>query len=208
MDETATVYVVDDDAAVRDSLALLLESAGLQAETYPTAQAFLDEARTQQHGCCLLLDVRMPGMSGLELQSALAERNIDIPIIFITAHGDVPMSATAFKAGAVDFLEKPLSEETLLGRVREAIARDARHRQRSAERSEAQARLQRLTPREREVMAMVVQGESNKAIARRLNVSYRTVETHRARVMEKMEAESLPALIRLAEASGLHERER
>jgi two-component system response regulator FixJ len=147
-------------------------------------------------------------MRGLELQNALAERNIDIPIIFITAHGDVPMSATAFKAGALDFLEKPLSEETLLGRVREAIARDARHRQRSAERSEAQARLQRLTPREREVMAMVVQGESNKAIARRLNVSYRTVETHRARVMEKMEAESLPALIRLAEASGLHERER
>ncbi len=204
MSSDSTVFIVDDDAAVRDSLALLLESAGLAAETYASAQTFLDAYTADRPGC-LLLDVRMPGMSGLELQSVLKQRHIDVPVIFITAHGDVPLSARAFKAGAVDFLEKPVDERALIERVREALIRDERNRRRRSERAEVAARLERLTPREREVMTLVAQGQSNKEIAKHLNVSYRTVETHRARVMDKMEADSLSALIAMAMTCGLGE---
>lgn len=204
MGDDPRVFVVDDDKSVRDSLVLLLESADLAVEPYPSAQAFLEAYAPDRRGC-LLLDVRMSGMNGLELQGILSRRGLDIPIIFMSAHGDVPMSARAFKAGAVDFLEKPLNEEALLRRVREALERDAQKRQRRTEELAARMRLQRLTPREREVMVLVVQGCSNKDIAKRLRVSHRTVETHRARVMAKMEARSLPALIRMAMACGLHE---
>lgn len=204
MGDDPRVFVVDDDKSVRDSLVLLLESADLAVEPYPSAQAFLEAYAPDRRGC-LLLDVRMSGMNGLELQGILSRRGLDIPIIFMSAHGDVPMSARAFKAGAVDFLEKPLNEEALLRRIREALERDAQKRQRRTEELAARMRLQRLTPREREVMVLVVQGCSNKDIAKRLRVSHRTVETHRARVMVKMEARSLPALIRMAMACGLHE---
>ncbi|NIV75621.1 MAG: response regulator [Gammaproteobacteria bacterium] len=204
MSAESTVFIVDDDAAVRDSLALLLESAGFAAETYPSARAFLHAYTTDRPGC-LLLDVRMPDLSGLELQSVLSQHHIELPVIFITAHGDVPMSARAFKAGAMDFLEKPVDEQALIERVREALMRDEHSRRLRSERAEVRARLERLTPREREVMVLVVQGQSNKEIAKRLNVSYRTVETHRARVMDKMEADSLSALITMAMACGLHD---
>lgn len=206
MSETATIFIVDDDPAVRDSLTLLLGASGLRVETYASARAFL-EAYTPERPGCLLLDVRMPGMSGLELQAELAARGVSLPIIFITAHGDVPMSARAFRTGAVDFLEKPLDHDLLLQRIREAVDRDAEARRRRAERAEYRARLARLTRREREVLTYVVQGKSNKEIARALDVSHRTVEAHRARLMDKMEVQSLPALVEIAVTCGLGDTE-
>ncbi|MEE4379739.1 MAG: response regulator transcription factor [Candidatus Competibacteraceae bacterium] len=197
-----TVFLVDDDEAVRDSFSLSLEMAGLTVVGYASAQAFLDHYESTQPGC-LILDVRMPDMSGLELQEALSERKISIPIIFITGHGDVPMSVKAVKAGAVDFLEKPFKKEILLERIQEALAQDVRQRQAEADTSLVLARFAHLTPREQEVMALVIAGKSNKEIARALAISPRTVETHRARIMEKMEADSLPDLVMLAAQCGI-----
>jgi len=199
----STVFIVDDDEASRDALALLLESMGLRVASFASARGFLDAYHPEQPGC-LLLDVRMPEMGGLELQRVLKQRSIDLPVIFITGHGDVSMSVRAIKDGAVDFLEKPFPEAALLDRVHEAIARDARRRGQAVERAAALARFGQLTPREREVMGLVVSGLSNKAIANALGVSARTVETHRARVMEKMGAGSVPELVSAALHCGVH----
>ena len=193
-DETPTVFIVDDDPAVRDAISLLLRADELAVATFPNAAAFLESAAVQRPGC-LVLDVRMPGMSGLDLQKRLRARGCRTPILFITGHGDVPMAIRAMKGGAFDFLEKPFQGETLVNRVREALALDARQRGRQARRAEAAARLALLSPREREVLDRVAAGQYNKVIAFELGISLSTVEIHRKRVMEKLEAESLSDLI-------------
>lgn len=202
MQKEAVVYVVDDDPAVLEAIALSLQLAGLRTECYPSAEAFLAAWRPERAGC-LLLDVRMPGMSGLELQQVLAARRIRLPVIFITAHGSIPMSVQAMKAGAVDFLEKPFTRQALLSRVQEALALDARNRDQRAEQRAIQARFGRLTTREQQVLALIAAGQSNKEIAQRLGLSPRTVETHRAHLMEKMQAESLPELVAMAIGCGV-----
>jgi FixJ family two-component response regulator len=197
-----TVFVVDDEFAVRDALKLFLESSGLAVKTFDSARSFLEGYRPQWPGC-LVLDIRMPGMSGMALQQALKARQTPIPILFLTGHGDVPMAAKAFKSGAVDFIEKPFNDQELLDRIREALERDARARTHKVWKSTAQERYLHLTPRETEVMALVVAGRSNKEIARQLDVSHRTIDVHRARVMEKMGAQSLPELVNMAVACGV-----
>lgn len=196
MQTEANVFVVDDDEAMRSSLKWLIESVGMQVHTYPSAQAFLDAYYPGRAGC-LLLDVRMPGMSGLELQTYLVRREIRLPVIIITGHGDVSMAVRAMKAGAVDFIEKPFDGEALLGSIRDALQYDEKQRVLRAQRADIAARLAELTPREHEVMNMVTDGKSNKEIAAALGVSAKTVEVHRARVMDKMRADSLAELVRL-----------
>ena len=203
-DTEPTVFLVDDDHAVRDALALLLESASFRTASFENATAFLD-ACTQNQAGCLVLDIRMPDMSGMELQDILVAKGITLPIIFLTGHGDVPMSARAFRTGAVDFMEKPFDEGTLLARIGEAIQLDRTKRETAARREQARARLTELTPREQQVMLLVVTGKVNKEIAAELNLSHRTVEIHRARVMEKTGTQSLTSLIELAVASGLYQ---
>jgi FixJ family two-component response regulator len=195
MNAAPTVFIIDDDQAVRDAISLLLRADGLAVATFASAAAFLESAAVQQPGC-LVLDVRMPGMSGLDLQKQLRARGYRIPILFMTGHGDVPMAIRAMKAGAFDFLEKPFQGELLLERVREALALDARQRARQARRAEAAARLALLSPREWEVLDRVAAGQYNKVIAAELGISLSTVEIHRKRVMEKLQAESLSDLIR------------
>jgi len=202
MNSQPKVFLVDDDPAIRDSLSLSLETVGLIVESYSCAQEFLDAYRPEQAGC-LVLDVRMPTMGGLELQTVLVAKQIRIPIIFISGHGDIPTSVKAIKGGAVDFLEKPFKKEILLARILEALTEDARTRQGDAEKAAIQARFAHLTPREREVIALVVTGKSNKEIARQLAISHRTVETHRARIMEKMAANSLASLVAMATTFGI-----
>lgn len=192
-----TVFVVDDDEAMRNSLRWLIESAELQVETFDSAQAFLDGYYPGRSGC-LLLDVRMPGMNGLELQSQLWSRDITLPVIVITGHGDVAMAVKAMKAGALDFIEKPFNDETLLDSIQRALMTDVELRESRATRAEIAARMAHLTRREHEVMEMVTAGKSNKEIAADLDVSSKTVEAHRARVMEKMEARSLAELVRMS----------
>ncbi len=196
------VFVVDDDQAIRRSLKWLIESVGLQVETYASADEFMRSYYPGRAGC-LLLDVRMPGMSGLELQEHFARNDIHIPIIIITGHGDVPMAVRAMKAGAIDFIDKPFNDELLLESIRNALAIDQQQREFQGRRAEIAARLAHLTPREHEVMEMVTEGRSNKEIAMDLGVSAKTVEAHRARVMEKMEAGSLAELVRMVMAAGL-----
>ena len=196
-EDPATVFVVDDDEAVRASLKLLLKTLGLPAQTYASAQEFLatfDERR----GGCLVLDIRMPGMSGLELQEELNTRGAMLPIIFITGHGDVPMAVEAMQRGAMDFLQKPFRDQDLLDRISEALAKDRAGRELLGNRERIRTRVAALTPREREVMALVTQGKANKVIAADLDLSQRTVEIHRAHVMEKMGANSLAHLVRMA----------
>jgi RNA polymerase sigma factor (sigma-70 family) len=195
--------VVDDDEAMRNSLAWLIESEGLRVETFDSAQSFLAACYPGRAGC-LLLDVRMPGMSGLELQEHLRHRQMRLPVIIITGHGDVPMAVRAMKAGAVDFIEKPFDDETLLATIQRALELDAYQRSQQAGRAEIAARLAQLTPREHEVMLMVTDGMSNKEIANELGVSAKTVEAHRARVMEKMEARSLAELVRMVLTTGVN----
>jgi len=202
--DEATVFLVDDDDAVRDALGLLLDSAGLRTAAYPSATDFLAKYDPDRPGC-LVLDIRMPAMSGMELQAALTERSVNIPIIFLSGHGNVSMSATAFRSGAVDFLEKPFDENVLLERIHEAIRQDRSNRETNARRATASARLAALTRREHEVMLLIVTGHANKEIATKLNLSTRTVETHRGRIMEKTAAQSLTELIEIALASGSHE---
>jgi len=197
MNNKATVFVVDDDQAMRNSLKWLIESVAMQVETFDSADAFIRSYYPGRSGC-LLLDVRMPGMSGLELQEYLAQQRISIPVIIITGHGDVPMAIRAMKAGAVDFIEKPFNDELLLESIRHALQKDEQQRDQQKQRAEIAERLARLTPREHEVMAMVTGGKANKEIAASLGVSAKTVEAHRARVMEKMEAHSLAELVRMA----------
>jgi two-component system response regulator FixJ len=192
-----TVFVVDDDPAMRDSLRWLLESVGLAVVTHATAGEFLT-ARDPDAPGCLVLDVRMPGMSGLDLQAELVRRGDEIPTIVITGHAEVPMAVRAVKAGALDFIEKPFSDQLLLDRVRQAIDVDRRQREQRARRNEARRRVALLTAREREVMDLVVAGRANKEIAATLGLSPKTVEVHRARVMEKMDVDSLAELIRVA----------
>lgn len=188
--------MVDDDEAVRDSLSMLMRSVGLAVETYASAMEFLDRFDADRPGC-LVLDVRMPGMSGIELQEQLVARQATLPIIFITGHGDVPMAVRALRAGAVDFIQKPFSDQALLDRIHQALARHVRDREEASRKRTIRERIARLTPRENEVMRMVADGKANKVIALDLGVSERTVEIHRARVMEKMQASSLPDLVRM-----------
>ena len=205
MNNAATVFLVDDDPQIRQSLTWSIEAAGYSVQSFDSAEKFLSSSNLDQPSC-LILDVRMHGMSGLELQDALASREIPLPIIFITGHGDISMSVRAIKNGAVDFLEKPFSRQVLLQRIEEALTLDRELRERDQTLTTLQNRLERLTPREREVMLLLISdsGErSNKDIATELNISHRTVEHHRTRVMEKMQAKSLPDLIRIAWDCGL-----
>ncbi|WP_456374497.1 response regulator transcription factor [Thiolapillus sp.] len=192
-----TVFVVDDDEAMRSSLQWLIESVGLRVECYASAESFLEAYYPGRSGC-LLLDVRMPGMGGLELQEYLRRHEISIPVIIITGHGDVPMSVRAMKEGAIDFIEKPFNDELLLDAIRNALAVDERQRQEQTLRAELASCLATLTPREHEVMEMVTAGKSNKEIASALGVSAKTVEAHRAKVMDKMKASSLAELVRMS----------
>ncbi|WP_295884473.1 response regulator FixJ [uncultured Thiohalocapsa sp.] len=201
MSREETVFVVDDDQAMRSSLQWLIESMGMRVETYDSAQAFLDAYYPGRAGC-LLLDVRMPGMSGLELQAYLAKREHRIPVIIITGHGDVSMAVKAMKNGAVDFIEKPFDDEALIVSIRNALQHDEKQRALRAQRADIAARMAELTPREHEVMTMVTDGRSNKEIATALGVSAKTVEVHRARVMDKMRADSLAELVRMVMIAG------
>jgi len=194
---TPIVYIVDDEYAVRDSLKLLIETTGYTVIDFESAEAFLDHYNSDQPSC-LLLDVRMPSMSGLDLQEELLKRGIDIPIIFISGHADVPDSAKAFRAGAIDFLEKPFNEEVLLSRIEEALSKDAQTREQLREKSKILERLNHLTTREREVLNLIVRSHSNKEAARILDISNRTIDVHRAHIMEKMQAENLAELMVMA----------
>jgi two-component system response regulator FixJ len=189
--------VVDDDGAIRDALVLLLEAAGHTARAHADAAAFLAAFDPGQPGC-VVADVRMPGMSGLELQRHLAERRVDLPVIIITGHADVSMAVQALKSGSADFIEKPFDEDILLSSVAHALNKGARAFRERRQLADIAARAASLTPREHEVMALVVQGLPNKAVAAELVISARTVEIHRARVMEKMGADSLSDLVRMA----------
>jgi FixJ family two-component response regulator len=188
------VYLVDDDAAVRDSMGLLLRSVGLDCEVYASALEFLDAYDASRHAC-LVADIRMPGLSGLELQQRLIEQRASIPVVFITGHGDVPMAVNAIKSGASDFIQKPFRDQDLLDRINKALGQDREQRARSAEQQEIRKRLALLTPRETEVMRRVIRGQANKVIAMDLGVSQRTVELHRARVMHKLKMRSLAELV-------------
>jgi two-component system, LuxR family, response regulator FixJ len=206
--DEALIYLVDDDAAVRDSLGLLLRSVGLECEVYSSALEFLESYDPERHSC-LVADIRMPGLSGLELQQRLIEQRAAIPIVFITGHGDVPMAVEAMKAGAFDFLQKPFSPRNLLERIERALAADTEARQVLSRTEELRQRYTTLTPREKEVMALIVAGHANKVIAMDLGLSERTVEIHRARVMEKMATRSVAHLVRMAlelESPGHHAR--
>jgi FixJ family two-component response regulator len=196
MNSESTVFVVDDDQAMRHSLQWLIESVGLRVQTFGSAEEFLQIYYPGQAGC-LLLDVRMPGMSGLDLQSYLARDQISLPVIIITGHGDVPMAVKAMQAGAMDFIEKPFKDDDLLASIRTALTADQKRRSERLKRAEIATRLAELTPREHEVMDMVTGGKSNKDIAATLGVSTKTVEAHRARVMDKMRADSLADLVRM-----------
>jgi FixJ family two-component response regulator len=191
-----TVFIVDDDAGVRDSLAMLLELKGFRTRVFASAEAFLAEHRPESPGC-LVLDLRMPGMSGLELQADLARRGATLPVIIITAHGDVATTRSALKGGAVDFIEKPIDDEALVAAIAAALDRDARARERAQAAAGAAERLARLTGREREVLALVAEGRHNREIAVALGISPRTVEVYKARMMEKLQVRRVPDLVRL-----------
>jgi FixJ family two-component response regulator len=190
------VFIVDDDQAVRESVKILMRSIGVESETYASADEFLADYDANRPGC-LVLDVRMPGMSGLELQERLASLASTLPVIFVTAHGDVPMAVEAVKAGAMDFVQKPFRDQDLIDKVQEAFAENARTRTMLHERSRIRERLASLTPREREVLELIVDGKANKVIAIDLGLSQRTVEIHRARVMSKMMADSVSQLVQM-----------
>ncbi|MEY4763225.1 MAG: hypothetical protein RLZZ200_3082 [Pseudomonadota bacterium] len=191
-----TVIVVDDDEAVRSSLRLLMKSVGLAVETYGSATDFLAAYNAAVPGC-LVLDVRMPGMSGLELQEQLNLKGAIIPVIFVTGHGDVPMAVEAMQHGAFDFLQKPFRDQDLLDRIQRALASDRDNRAQLTQKDQIRARLDSLTPREREVLQLMTRGRPNKLMAADLGLSQRTIEIHRARVMEKMQAASLAQLVRM-----------
>lgn len=201
-DDGAKVFIVDDDDGVRDSLAVLLESAGYAVETFASAASFLDAAASRHPGC-LIVDIRMPGMDGLTLQRELNALGSPLALIVMTGHGDVPLAVQAMKAGAVDFIEKPFDVDALLTSLRDALARAARARRPAVAGPDVAARLAQLTPRERDVLNGLVAGDPNKVIAFNLKISPRTVEIHRARVMEKTGASSLSQLVRMVlEAEG------
>lgn len=192
----AMVFIVDDDEAVRDSLGLLLRAAGYRARCYASAKDFLKAFDPRDYGC-LVLDIRMPGMTGLELQKHLIEIGCSVPVVFITGHGDIPMAVEAVRQGAVDFIQKPFDDQELVNRIEDAMKQAARQREGELEKLQILDQIASLTAREKEVMGQVVQGKANKVIAGDLGVSQRTVEIHRARVMEKMQANSLARLVRM-----------
>lgn len=200
MNDEATVYLVEDDDAVRDSLQLVLESVGHNVEAYSRADSFLEQFSPEMAGC-IVLDIRMPGMNGMELQRQLNNRNSILPIIFVTGHGDVPMAVEAMQRGAVDFVQKPYREEELLNKIQQAIAADVEARASLLEKQKIQQKLSDLTPRENQVMELMIEGKANKVIAYDLDISQRTVEIHRARVMEKMTVRSLAHLVRMVMAA-------
>jgi len=196
MRQDSTVCIIDDDEAIRDALHLLLFAAGIPSHSYPTAESFLARTSGREFDC-MLLDIRMPGMDGLELFHLLTKENVPYPIIFITGHGDIPLAVDAIKNGAFDFLTKPFQEGELLLKVKSAISHCENRREQIRYVQEIGRRADTCTPRERAVMELMVQGLPNKGIAQTLSISPRTVEIHRAHVMEKMEAESLPALVHM-----------
>ena len=191
-----TVYVVEDDEAVRDSLELLLKSDGKPVKTYESATAFLKDYSDKMAGC-IVLDIRMPGMDGMEFQKKLNEKHSILPIIFVTGHGDVPMAVDAMKEGAVDFIQKPYREEALLEKIEAALKQDLEQRKSLDEKQEIIRRIKSLTPREHEIMDRMIAGQANKVIAIELEISQRTVEIHRSRVMHKMGTHSLAHLVRM-----------
>lgn len=195
MSREPTVFVVDDDPALTDGLKLLLTAAGLRVETFPNAQAFLAEYRPERPGC-VVADIRMPGMSGLELQERLVTDGVGIPVIILTGHGDVSAAVRALKGGAVDFLEKPFNAQTLLEQINKAIAKDAETRRAEERQAEVARCLARLTPREAEILELIINGRANKVIAVELSISERTVELHRSRIMKKMQVRSVTELVR------------
>jgi two-component system response regulator FixJ len=195
-DLAPTVYIVDDDSGVRSSIRVLMKSVGLPATPYPSAKEFL-ETYHPDHPGCLVLDIRMPGMSGLELQEALNEKGAVIPVIFITGHGDIPMAVEAMRHGAFDFLQKPFRDQDLIDRIQAALTRDAETRKSLREHSRIRACIAALTPREREVLDLLTTGKANKMMAQDLGLSQRTIEIHRAHVMEKMGARSVAQLVRM-----------
>ena len=195
-DKPATVFVVDDDAGVRSSIRLLLKSVGIPATAMASAQEFLDAFDPAQPGC-LVLDIRMPGMNGLELQQQLNVRGAVMPVLFITGHGDVPMAVEAMQQGAFDFLQKPFRDQELIDRIQKALERDHEARATLAQHGQIREKLESLTSREREVLALLVQGKQNKVMAAELGISQRTIEIHRAHVMDKLGARSLAQLVRM-----------
>lgn len=192
----ATVFIVDDDEAMREGLSLLMSAVNLKVKTFDSAQAFLDFYDQSQAGC-LLLDVRMPGMSGLKLQDKLAERGINIPIIFITCHGDLSMAVKAVKKGAIDFLQKPVGDQALLDKVQEALAIGIELKQKQAERATMKEKLALLTPREHQILELIKAGKLNKVIAHELGLSRKTVEVHRSHIIKKMDVDSVAELLSL-----------
>ncbi|MGB5331101.1 MAG: response regulator transcription factor [Woeseiaceae bacterium] len=195
-EQSPTVFIVDDDATIRFAMQALMDSVNLHHEIFASGDEFLEKMTDQRPGC-LVLDIRMPGLGGLELQEELIKRGNTLPIIFITGHGDVPMAVEAMQKGAVDFIQKPFRDQELLDRIRDALATDEERREAQQHHAEVAGRLDRLTNREREVFDLVVTGKPNKVIAYELGVSQRTVEIHRARVMEKMQARSLADLVKM-----------
>ena len=200
-DDSPVIYLVDDDEAVRDALGMLFKSIGLKHEAYASALDFLERYDRARHSC-LVADIRMPGLSGLELQQRLNDESAEVPIIFITGHGDVPMAVTAMKSGAADFVQKPFRDQDLIDRINKALALDLERRKGRAEEDEIRARIALLTPREKEVMERVARGQANKVIAMDLGVSQRTVELHRARVMKKLRMRSVAQLVHAIDRIG------
>jgi FixJ family two-component response regulator len=197
-----TIFIIDDDASVRKSLSRLVRSAGFEVETFATAELFLEREHYDGIGC-LVLDVRMPGISGIDLQDELGKADYSMPIVFITGHGDIPMGVHAMKKGAVDFLAKPFEDEELLQAVREAIEKDTRGRTDYAEVHEIRGRIALLTARELDVLSYVITGKLNKQIAYELGIAEKTVKVHRGRIMEKLSVDSVADLVRLAEKAGI-----
>jgi len=196
MSPEPTVFVVDDDAAVRDSMRWLMDSVRLRVVGYASGEAFLEAITPDQSGC-VVLDLRMPGLGGMEVHQRLQERGIGLPVIVVSGHGDVPMAVRALKSGVADFIEKPFSDQELLDCVQQAMRRDADQRLQQLRRDELMTRYHSLTPREHDVLRLVVEGQANKVISSNLGISLKTVETHRARVMEKMAARSVSELVRM-----------
>jgi two-component system response regulator FixJ len=196
MDQAGTVFLIDDDPGVRDSLTLLLSLKGIRTQPFASAESFIETYRPEWSGC-VLTDLRMPGMTGLELQSMLRERRMEVPVVVLTAHGDVATARAALKNGAFDFLEKPVDDAMLLDVLHNALRADRARRLAVTERSSTEQRLEHLTDREREILALIAAGHQNREIAAQLGISPRTVEVHKARIMEKLECRSLAELIRM-----------